>query len=138
MSKVDATPTFVAGWRLARLAIAALAFVSIAAAMAIGALIAHERRAPPAAAAIDPLRAGNPDNETILARVEQLRQRLEKTPNDVEGWKMLARSLQALGRHGDAVGAYSQAAKLAPNDAESQSALVRLKDIARQRGTHTD
>ncbi|MBM3489342.1 MAG: tetratricopeptide repeat protein [Alphaproteobacteria bacterium] len=129
----DRHATAVGGWLLIS-AMTALAAVSIAAATAIAALIANERRAPVPVALSTPER--NPDRETIEARVESLRQRLQAAPDDLEGWKMLGRSLQALGRHGDAVGAYSQAAKLAPNNAETQAALARLSDIARTRGAH--
>jgi cytochrome c-type biogenesis protein CcmH len=129
-------PGGAASWSLG-LAVAALATVSIVAATAIAALIANQRRAPaPPPATLTAERA--PDRETIEARVESLRQRLQQAPDDLEGWKMLGRSLQALGRHGDAVGAYSQAAKLAPHDSTTQAALARLKDIARERGAHTD
>ena len=43
---------------------------------------------------------------TIEAMVDKLAARLQNSPDDVEGWMMLARSYKALGRFADAVTAY--------------------------------
>lgn len=48
--------------------------------------------------------------------VRQLAARLEQEPNNLEGWKLLARSYGALQRHGDAAAAYGRAFDLAPTD----------------------
>ena len=45
----------------------------------------------------------------IESMVASLAQRLKANPDDAEGWVMLARSYSALGRFGDAAGAYGQA-----------------------------
>ncbi len=45
------------------------------------------------------------------AAVEKLAQRLQSTPDDLEGWTMLARSYRVLGRHADAVAAFTRAEK---------------------------
>ncbi len=47
--------------------------------------------------------------EQIESMVARLAQRLKTNPDDPEGWAMLARSYSALGRFGDAAGAYAQA-----------------------------
>lgn len=56
--------------------------------------------------------AGAPHGVTqaqIEGMVAELAQRLKSKPDDAEGWVMLARSYSALGRFGDAAGAYGQA-----------------------------
>lgn len=56
--------------------------------------------------------------EQIEGMVSALAQRLQNDPNNAEGWMMLARSYNALGRFGPASDAYAQLAKLMPNDAD--------------------
>jgi cytochrome c-type biogenesis protein CcmH len=53
------------------------------------------------------------DIDTILVR---LAQRLEKEPDNIEGWAMLARSYYVLQRYPEAVRAYEQLVKLAPQE----------------------
>lgn len=55
--------------------------------------------------------------EQIERMVVALAQRLQNEPDNVEGWGMLARSYNALGRHSDATQAYAHLVKLLPNDA---------------------
>ncbi|TAK51578.1 MAG: c-type cytochrome biogenesis protein CcmI [Betaproteobacteria bacterium] len=50
------------------------------------------------------------------AAVEKLAQRLQSTPDDLEGWTMLARSYRVLGRHADAVSAFTRAEKKIGSD----------------------
>lgn len=54
----------------------------------------------------------------LAAMVEGLAKRLEKNPNDVEGWVMLGRSYAALGRYTDAATAFGKATEIFPNDAQ--------------------
>lgn len=75
-------------------------------------------------AALDPTQqVGTNDNthevtpEQIEGMVAALAQRLQNEPDNVEGWGMLARSYNALGRFQDATQAYVQLVKLLPNDA---------------------
>ena len=69
--------------------------------------------AAPDAAASAP---GRPSGEQLDALVQRLVERLKGQPDDAEGWSLLGRSLMALGRYGDAVGAYAKAAALRPTD----------------------
>lgn len=55
--------------------------------------------------------------EQISAMTEKLALRLKEQPADADGWATLARSYAMLGRHADAVAAYSQAVGLQGNDA---------------------
>lgn len=55
--------------------------------------------------------------EQILNMVVGLAQRLKEKPDDIEGWGMLARSYNALGRFGEAADAYGRLVKLVPGDA---------------------
>ena len=50
--------------------------------------------------------------------IEQLAQLLKTQPGNTEGWTMLARSLNAVGRYADASRAYRNLIMLAPNDAQ--------------------
>ena len=56
------------------------------------------------------------DQADIEAMVERLAQRMEQQPDDVEGWTMLGRSYQVLGRYPDAAKAFARAAARAPDD----------------------
>lgn len=56
--------------------------------------------------------------EQIAGMVAGLAKRLKNTPDDVEGWSMLARSYNALGRFGEAAEAYAHLVKLVPNNAD--------------------
>ena len=75
---------------------------------------------PSAAGAAD---ASNPhananQEQEFAAAVEQLAERLKGTPEDAEGWAMLARSYGMLGRIEDALPAYQKAVALRADDAK--------------------
>ena len=62
-----------------------------------------------------------PDEVTpaqIEAMVSGLAARLQKNPDDPEGWKMLGRSYAVMGRFAEATRAYAEAAKRSPRDAQ--------------------
>jgi cytochrome c-type biogenesis protein CcmH len=73
------------------------------------------RGAPPVAAASAPV---NPA-EQVAAMVAQLEARLQKTPDDPQGWTMLGRAYNVLGRYTDAVNAFKRVAALRPTDAQA-------------------
>ena len=56
--------------------------------------------------------------EQIDTMVARLAQRLESNPDDGEGWVVLARSYNALGRYGEAAAAYAKAEAKFPQDAQ--------------------
>lgn len=68
-----------------------------------------------------------PDLNTI---VEQLAARLEQRPDDLEGWRLYARSLVGMRRFVDAVAAYQRATTLAPKDADLWSQMAEAQITA--------
>jgi cytochrome c-type biogenesis protein CcmH len=55
----------------------------------------------------------------IEAMVAKLEQRMKDQPDDAEGWSMLGRSYNALGRYPEAVVAFKKVIALKPNDAQA-------------------
>jgi cytochrome c-type biogenesis protein CcmH len=80
-------------------------------------LAAAPQRGPSEA---DMAAAADLDPEARAAMIEgmvgRLAARLEQEPDDIEGWRMLARSYQQLGRNAEAVEAFAQVRRLAPDD----------------------
>ena len=74
-----------------------------------GALDPAARPAPDAAHSVTP--------EQVAAMIERLAERLKQTPEDTEGWVMLARSFSVLGRFDESAKAYAHVTRLVPNDA---------------------
>lgn len=75
--------------------------------------------------ALDPARAAAPQAgahdvspEQIARMVDQVKARLRGNPDDVEGWYMLAKSTQAIGRYDESVNAYREIIKRVPPDAQ--------------------
>ena len=58
-----------------------------------------------------------PVPSSLAEGVEQLQQAMQKNPDRTDGWVLLARSQQELGRMSDAAASYERALKLAPNEA---------------------
>ena len=56
--------------------------------------------------------------QDIDVMIERVKERLASHPDDVEGWRVLARTYAALGRVPDALSAYERATRLAPDDAD--------------------
>lgn len=61
---------------------------------------------------------GERTQEQIEGNVAALAKRLQSNPADAEGWNMLARSYSSMGKFAEAVGAYTKATELTPNDAD--------------------
>ena len=57
-------------------------------------------------------------SQDIEAMIERVKERLATNPDDLEGWKVLARTYYVLGRAKEAAGAYERATALAPDDAD--------------------
>jgi len=56
--------------------------------------------------------------EQIVAMVDKLATRMKEHPEDPTGWRLLARAYASMGRFGEAVAAFSEAAARAPADAQ--------------------
>jgi cytochrome c-type biogenesis protein CcmH len=59
-----------------------------------------------------------PSPQEIETMIERVKERLATKPDDLEGWKLLARTYYVLGRAQEAAGAYDRATTLAANDAD--------------------
>lgn len=79
---------------------------------------------PAAAKPSPPNSTDLPDVDTMIAK---LITRLEKQPNDVNGWKMLGWSYLNTNKPDDAVTAYETALQLRPGDVEIKKALTAAK-----------
>ena len=75
-----------------------------------------------------PSGARNPESPAtapdLAAMIESLAERLEREPDDLEGWKMLARSNAALGNTAEAIAAWEQAVEV--SSARDAGALIGL------------
>lgn len=71
--------------------------------------------APPSAASAAPPER---TQEQIEANVAKLAERLKSSPNDVQGWTMLARSYSSMEKYSEAADAYAKATDLNPKDAD--------------------
>jgi cytochrome c-type biogenesis protein CcmH len=69
---------------------------------------------PSAASAAPPERT----QEQIEANVAKLAERLKSSPNDAQGWTMLARSYSQMEKYPEAANAYAKATELNPKDAD--------------------
>ena len=72
-------------------------------------------------------------SEMVQGMVSTLAARLAETPDDVQGWRQLARSYAVLGRRTDAIDALDRVVKLSPADLESLVSLASALDEDGQR-----
>ena len=72
-----------------------------------------------------------PDVNTMI---ERLAARLEATPGDIEGWRMLGWSYFNMARYGEAANAYARAVELDPSSAELKLAYEDAKAKASDSG----
>ncbi len=111
---VAAAPSQSAAWTAAILGSA----IPIAALVLYVVLGNHDAFAPTAARSAK----GGADHEVTPEQVEamaaNLAAKLEKEPNNADGWVMLARTYYALNRHADAARAFERATALVPDNAE--------------------
>ena len=89
-------------------------------------------------AATPPVVASGPDalaqaEARISGMVDRLAERLKGRPDDAEGWQMLGRSYAALGKHGQAIGAYETALRLRPDEPTLLAELAFSAAIANRR-----
>ncbi len=70
---------------------------------------------------------------TMAEATRKLAERLQREPGDLDGWLMLARSYNALERHGDAAAAYEHAAPRAMESAPILTEWVETRLLAAER-----
>jgi cytochrome c-type biogenesis protein CcmH len=100
-----------------------MAGLVVAAALGIG-LYLHLGQ--PNLVAVTPAEARKaPSGEDIAAGIQQLAEHLAKNPNDLEGWRLLARTLLATGQPDRAATAFDFAIKLAPDDLDLKASLAQ-------------
>ncbi len=83
----------------------------------------------------DPEYAARASRETDL--VEQLARHLESTPNDLEGWRLLAASYMQLGRYVDGRAAYQRLWALTPQPDDELKLAYAESQILTDRGSLT-
>ena len=106
------------GRRRAWFAAAALLFLIPTAAVVLYARLGNPGAGAAAVdTAPDDHNAHNISDAQIVAMVDGLAERLKSRPDDAQGWVLLARSYQALGRFPDAADAYAHADALIPDNA---------------------
>lgn len=88
----------------------------------VNSIDANRRPTPPQSLASNSVEL--PDVETMIAKLVA---KLEKDPNDVNGWKMLGWSYLNTDRPDEAAKAYESALKLEPDNMEIKKALERTK-----------
>ncbi|MBV8032356.1 MAG: c-type cytochrome biogenesis protein CcmI, partial [Betaproteobacteria bacterium] len=83
--------------------------------------------------ALDPVKRHGDEvgMKEIEAMVQRLADRLEKNPDDVEGWKMLGKSYNVMGRFAEAATAYSRAAARDPRNPQLLADLADALAMAR-------
>jgi cytochrome c-type biogenesis protein CcmH len=116
-------PGGLGGYRPAAIAGILLSLLAVGIYFAIGNPGAIGRADSHAGASITP--------RQVEEMVERLAARLNENPEDVEGWKMLGKSLSVLGRFAEATNAYSKAAIRAPRDADLLADLADALAMAR-------
>ncbi|MNQ46363.1 Cytochrome c-type biogenesis protein CcmH precursor [compost metagenome] len=117
-----------------RAGIAAACLLSVAIPVA-AVLLYGQLGNPRAAATVTMAPAAEPHapeaGEDMALAINALAQRLRAAPDDADGWYMLARSYETLGRYTDAVAAYQQVLRLVPGQpdvlADLADALLSAK-----------
>lgn len=72
------------------------------------------------------------ENNDFPAMIAQVEAHLAKTPNDAEGWAVLAPAYRRLGRYAEAADAYARAAALSPPSGKLQSELGEALVLANE------
>jgi len=113
----EATPSVSGGWSRMAPAVAIAALVPIAAAV-LYTVVGTPGALDPATAKpkVGPHAGGKFTPEQVDEMLLQLAQRMEKEPDNLEGWVLLGRSYAALGRFPEAAAALRQAVRLKGDD----------------------
>jgi len=85
---------------------------TLVAAMVVATLGLYQWRGTPAALQVPSI----PVPASLAEGIEQLQEAMRRNPDRVDGWMLLARSQQELGRMADAAASYERALQLAPDE----------------------
>ncbi|HEX7339216.1 MAG TPA: hypothetical protein VF271_04695 [Rhodanobacteraceae bacterium] len=103
--------------------------LGLAFALPLAAIFAYANLGTPAAVEAS-VRHAQPQM-TVSQAITALRQRLQKSPNDLQGWLLLGQSYGILKQPAKARDAYAHALKLAPDSADIMVAWVEADSLAR-------
>lgn len=95
-----------------------------------------EAKAPVAAPGDAPSAQQQMTPEKMEQMTAQLAKRMEKEPQNAQGWMMLGRSYEVLNRFPEAAKAFEQASKLLPNDAQAMSEYAEALMLANKNDFH--
>ncbi len=90
---------------------------------------AQRTEPPPAQTTQIQPRGEMPPNE-LDANIERLRQHLDRQPGNLQGWMLLARSLTAVERYGEAAAAYQKAAAIDPDNTDVKTSAAEAMVMA--------
>lgn len=110
-----------------------LTAIAVAAIVVLGSAVLYTATGRPSVGGGDAPSAaeGAPQNlADIDAAIARLQERLEQSPDDVEGWRMLGWSYFETGRYAQSVEAYRRAVALAPDETAHLSALAEASTWA--------
>ncbi|MBA3247869.1 MAG: c-type cytochrome biogenesis protein CcmI [Pyrinomonadaceae bacterium] len=110
---------------LALPALAALLYVQLGTPQAFSTISTASQTAPPIPSASASAQPERFSQEGIENMVKALAARLEKDPNDAQGWTMLGRSYTSMGRYAEASNAYAKATAL---DSQNSALWVDYAD----------
>lgn len=102
-------------WTLASVIAVLIPLVTISTYLALGSPVALDQ-----AKIAEQSQAGAHDlsPQRLAQMIDSVNQRLRSNPDDVEGWMMLAKTTQAVGRYQEAVQAYRELVRRVPPDAQ--------------------
>ena len=112
-----------------------IAIVVLVAIVPVASVLLYQLLGNPAAmkAQAPPAEHSKVSDEDMRAMVEKLAQRMKTNPDDPKGWILLARSYAALGRFAESSGAFAEAAKRLPDDAQLYADWADSAAMAQQR-----
>jgi cytochrome c-type biogenesis protein CcmH len=107
--------------------------VAIAVLLPLAAVLGYAWLGTPLALDPEVREANMPSRDNLAGLVERLRERMQRQPEDVDGWALLGRSLAALGDYERASQAFAEGVRRAPADASLLADYADVLALARGR-----